>query len=171
MDLKEKVEKLASMGFEDETEIRRALALSGNDVSLAVARLTSSLGDGNGVESPYYGTSEPYEPTDVEMHDITANRAQPRTEAPIGSTTSNGWDNQIQYESGSKKGGTLATTTTTATTLSAHDDVEFPMTHLYELESRLQAETWSVPIGPNESLAVCLLAATKMARRGQKINK
>jgi hypothetical protein len=36
------------------------------------------------------------------------------------------------------------------------DSLEFPTTHLYELESRVLTSSWNVPFGPKESLGRCL---------------
>jgi len=41
-------------------------------------------------------------------------------------------------------------------------EVEFPLTNFYELESRVHTEQWTIPFRQDESLAICLRAATKM---------
>lgn len=44
---------------------------------------------------------------------------------------------------------------------------EFPLTHFYELESRVHTEQWSIPYKRDESLGVCMLATIKMIREGK----
>jgi len=41
-------------------------------------------------------------------------------------------------------------------------EVEFPLTNFYELESRVHTDQWTIPFRQDESLAICLRAATKM---------
>ena len=45
--------------------------------------------------------------------------------------------------------------------------VEFPLTHFYELESRVHTEQWSIPYKREESLGVCMLATIKMIHEGK----
>ena len=42
----------------------------------------------------------------------------------------------------------------------------FPIENLYELEDRVFTEEWSIPYKKDESLAICLVAATKLAKEG-----
>jgi len=42
----------------------------------------------------------------------------------------------------------------------------FPETHLYELESRVFTDQWSIPYKKDESLHKCLAAATKLIDEG-----
>lgn len=44
---------------------------------------------------------------------------------------------------------------------------EFPLTHFYELESRVHTDQWSIPYKREESLAICMVATTKMIREGE----
>ncbi|XP_065904481.1 ubiquitin carboxyl-terminal hydrolase 24-like isoform X2 [Dysidea avara] len=57
-----------------------------------------------------------------------------------------------------------ATPTISATTAQPmrNPEVEFPLTNFYELESRVHTEQWTIPFRQDESLAICLRAATKM---------
>uniref|UniRef100_A0A914XAR3 UBA domain-containing protein n=1 Tax=Plectus sambesii TaxID=2011161 RepID=A0A914XAR3_9BILA len=57
-----------------------------------------------------------------------------------------------------------ASTDTTDDSGPLPDSLEFPTTHLYELESRVLTSSWNVPFGPKESLARCLHAARCLAR-------
>ena len=41
-------------------------------------------------------------------------------------------------------------------------ELEFPATNYYELESRVHTDQWTIPFRQDESLAICLRAATKM---------
>ena len=45
--------------------------------------------------------------------------------------------------------------------------IEFPLTHFYELESRVHTEQWSIPYKREESLAICMIATTKMIKEGE----
>ena len=47
-----------------------------------------------------------------------------------------------------------------------HGSIEFPLTHFYELESRVHTEQWSIPYKRDESLAICMVSAIKMIREG-----
>ena len=44
--------------------------------------------------------------------------------------------------------------------------IEFPLTHFYELESRVHTDQWSIPYKREESLAICMMATTNMIREG-----
>ena len=44
--------------------------------------------------------------------------------------------------------------------------IEFPLTHFYELESRVHTDQWSIPYKRDESLAICMMATTNMIREG-----
>ena len=49
---------------------------------------------------------------------------------------------------------------------SSSSSIEFPLTHFYQLESRVHTEQWSIPYKRDESLAVCMVAAIRMIREG-----
>jgi len=49
------------------------------------------------------------------------------------------------------------------------DSSEFPAANLYELESRIFTDHWSIPYKKEESLGKCLISATQLAEEG-KIN-
>ena len=49
------------------------------------------------------------------------------------------------------------------------EGIEFPTTNLYELESRVLTDHWSIPYKREESLGKCLLASTYLARLGKFI--
>lgn len=46
--------------------------------------------------------------------------------------------------------------------------MEFPTTNLYELESRVFTDHWSIPYKREESLGKCLIASTCLARHGKQ---
>ena len=48
--------------------------------------------------------------------------------------------------------------------------IEFPLTHYYELEGRVHTEQWSIPYKRDESLAICMLAATRMILEGERMS-
>lgn len=47
--------------------------------------------------------------------------------------------------------------------------MEFPTTNLYELESRVFTDHWSIPYKREESLGKCLIASTCLARHGKMV--
>lgn len=47
------------------------------------------------------------------------------------------------------------------------EGIEFPTTNLYELESRVLTDHWSIPYKREESLGKCLIASTYLARLGK----
>lgn len=47
--------------------------------------------------------------------------------------------------------------------------MEFPTTNLYELESRVFTDHWSIPYKREESLGKCLIASTGLARHGKTV--
>ncbi|KAM9762188.1 ubiquitin carboxyl-terminal hydrolase 24 isoform 4-T4 [Menidia menidia] len=139
---------LLCMGFPDPDVIRKALRLAKNDINEAVALLTNeSPGLGYGYEpmesvpSPGLGTSGDGENS--------------------GRTGTGGFDPPPAYhdvvdsersndENGNCSGGSM----------------EFPTTNLYELESRVFTDHWSIPYKREESLGKCLIASTCLARHG-----
>lgn len=48
----------------------------------------------------------------------------------------------------------------------APKSLEFPATHLYNLEERVFTSQWNIPYKREESLGRCLLAATRLAKVG-----
>jgi len=48
--------------------------------------------------------------------------------------------------------------------------MEFPTTNLYELESRVFTDHWSIPYKREESLGKCLIASTCLARHGKCVS-
>ena len=45
-------------------------------------------------------------------------------------------------------------------------NIEFPLTHFYELEGRVHTDQWSIPYRKEESLGKCLLATIAMMNEG-----
>ena len=46
-------------------------------------------------------------------------------------------------------------------------NIEFPLTHFYELEGRVHTDQWSIPYRKEESLGKCLLASIAMMNEGR----
>ena len=46
------------------------------------------------------------------------------------------------------------------------NSMEFPVTNLYELDTRVFQDNWSIPYKREESLGKCLIAATRLAGEG-----
>ena len=151
MDEDENISMLLSMGFPDINEIRRALRLAKNDVNEAVAILTN--------EQPLssYGTIDDLTTTSASADSQTSLVHGPQTESAYSDTLRRSFEDTGGEGSHNKdvemKGG------------EANVDV-FPVTNLYELETRVFQENWSIPYKRDESLAKCLIAAEKLARDG-----
>uniref|UniRef100_A0A3Q2TWF5 ubiquitinyl hydrolase 1 n=1 Tax=Fundulus heteroclitus TaxID=8078 RepID=A0A3Q2TWF5_FUNHE len=139
---------LLCMGFPDPDVIRKALRLAKNDINEAVALLTN--------ESPGLGYG--YEP--MESGPSTGLGTSGDGEN-TGRTGTSGFDPPPAYhdvvdgersndENGNCSGGSM----------------EFPTTNLYELESRVFTDHWSIPYKREESLGKCLIASTCLARHG-----
>uniref|UniRef100_A0A8C4ZNI3 ubiquitinyl hydrolase 1 n=1 Tax=Gadus morhua TaxID=8049 RepID=A0A8C4ZNI3_GADMO len=139
---------LLCMGFPDPVAIRKALRLAKNDINEAVALLTN--------ESPGLGYG--YEP--MESGPTTGSGTGGDGENS-GRTGTGGFDPPPAYhdvvdsersndENGNCSGGSM----------------EFPTTNLYELESRVFTDHWSIPYKREESLGKCLIASTCLARHG-----
>ncbi|XP_061894928.1 ubiquitin carboxyl-terminal hydrolase 24 isoform X2 [Entelurus aequoreus] len=139
---------LLCMGFPDPNVIRKALRLAKNDINEAVALLTN--------ESPGLGYG--YEPMESGPAPALSTSGDGETS---GRTGTGGFDPPPAYhdvvegersndENGNCSGGSM----------------EFPTTNLYELESRVFTDHWSIPYKREESLGKCLIASTCLARHG-----
>ncbi|KAJ0032236.1 hypothetical protein NQD34_002317 [Periophthalmus magnuspinnatus] len=139
---------LLCMGFPDPDVIRKALRLAKNDINEAVALLTN--------ESPGLGYG--YEPMESGP---APNPSSSGDGENSGRSGTGGFDPPPAYhdvvdsernndENGNCSGGSM----------------EFPTTNLYELESRVFTDHWSIPYKREESLGKCLIASTCLARHG-----
>ncbi|XP_023809754.1 ubiquitin carboxyl-terminal hydrolase 24 isoform X4 [Oryzias latipes] len=139
---------LLCMGFPDPDVIRKALRLAKNDINEAVALLTN--------ESPGLGYG--YEPMESGPSPGLGSSGEGENG---GRTGKGGFDPPPAYhdvvegersndENGNCSGGSM----------------EFPTTNLYELESRVFTDHWSIPYKREESLGKCLIASTCLARHG-----
>ncbi|XP_056271460.1 ubiquitin carboxyl-terminal hydrolase 24 isoform X7 [Pseudoliparis swirei] len=150
---------LLCMGFPDPDVIRKALRLAKNDINEAVALLTNeSPGLGYGYEPMESGPA----PGVGSTGDVESGGSSSGTGGGGGRTgTTGGFDPPPAYhdvvdsersndENGNCSGGSM----------------EFPTTNLYELESRVFTDHWSIPYKREESLGKCLIAATCLARLG-----
>ena len=54
--------------------------------------------------------------------------------------------------------------------MASSTSIEFPLTHYYELEGRVHTDQWSIPYKRDESLAICMIATTRMVIEGRKQN-
>ncbi|XP_040263749.1 ubiquitin carboxyl-terminal hydrolase 24 isoform X3 [Bufo bufo] len=127
---------LLCMGFSDTGAIRKALRLAKNDIYEAVALLTN--------ERP--GLDYGYEPMDSGSRGESGGR-------------STGFDPPPAYhevvEPENDENGNCS-----------GENIEFPTTNLYELESRVLTDHWSIPYKREESLGKCLIASTYLAKLG-----
>ncbi|XP_051788643.1 ubiquitin carboxyl-terminal hydrolase 24 isoform X2 [Erpetoichthys calabaricus] len=149
---------LLCMGFPDPVAIRKALRLAKNDINEAVALLTN--------ESPGLGYT--YEPMESGPGQGLGSDGDSGGGGGggggggrgRGGNGSGGFDPPPAYhdvvdgesndENGNCSGG----------------NIEFPTTNLYELESRVFTDHWSIPYKREESLGKCLIASTCLARLG-----
>ncbi|TNM87484.1 hypothetical protein fugu_005705, partial [Takifugu bimaculatus] len=145
---------LLCMGFPDPDVIRKALRLAKNDINEAVALLTN--------ESPGLGYG--YEPMESGPAPSLGSSGEGENS---GRTGTGGFDPPPAYhdvvdsersndENGNCSGGIM----------------EFPTTNLYELESRVFTDHWSIPYKREESLGKCLIAVhlpcQARTRRGRR---
>uniref|UniRef100_A0A671LMJ9 Ubiquitin carboxyl-terminal hydrolase 24 n=1 Tax=Sinocyclocheilus anshuiensis TaxID=1608454 RepID=A0A671LMJ9_9TELE len=139
---------LLCMGFPDPVAIRKALRLAKNDINEAVALLTN--------ESPGLGYG--YEP----MESGPSPGSGPSGDGESsGRTGTGGFDpppayhDVVESERTNDENGNCS-----------GNSMEFPTTNLYELESRVFTDHWSIPYKREESLGKCLIASTCLARLG-----
>ncbi|KAM8875129.1 LOW QUALITY PROTEIN: ubiquitin carboxyl-terminal hydrolase 24 [Spinachia spinachia] len=139
---------LLCMGFPDPDVIRKALRLAKNDINEAVALLTN--------ESPGLGYG--YEPMESGPAPGVGSTGDVET---TGRTGTGGFDPPPAYhdvvdsERSNDENGNCS-----------GESMEFPTTNLYELESRVFTDHWSIPYKREESLGKCLIASTCLARHG-----
>ncbi|XP_062250884.1 ubiquitin carboxyl-terminal hydrolase 24 isoform X5 [Platichthys flesus] len=137
---------LLCMGFPDPDVIRKALRLAKNDINEAVALLTN--------ESPGLGYG--YEPMESGPAPGSGSSGDGENS---GRTGTGGFDPPPAYhdvvdsERSNDENGNCS-----------GESMEFPTTNLYELESRVFTDHWSIPYKREESLGKCLIAATCLAR-------
>ncbi|XP_051510524.1 ubiquitin carboxyl-terminal hydrolase 24 isoform X1 [Myxocyprinus asiaticus] len=139
---------LLCMGFPDPVAIRKALRLAKNDINEAVALLTN--------ESPGLGYG--YEPMESGPSPGSGHSGDGENS---GRTGTGGFDpppayhDVVESERNNDENGNCS-----------GNSMEFPTTNLYELESRVFTDHWSIPYKREESLGKCLIASTCLARLG-----
>ena len=158
MDEDENLSMLLSMGFPDINEIRRALRLAKNDVNEAVAILTN--------EQPLssYGTIDDLTTSSATSSIEKQNTTHgPQTETEYGEFLRRSCDSATGPFG---EGGGCKDVEMKGDGDSLRNADVFPVTHLYELETRVFQDNWSIPYKRDESLGKCLVAAEKLAREG-----
>ncbi|XP_040263748.1 ubiquitin carboxyl-terminal hydrolase 24 isoform X2 [Bufo bufo] len=128
---------LLCMGFSDTGAIRKALRLAKNDIYEAVALLTN--------ERP--GLDYGYEPMDSGSRGESGGRSTGFDPPPA-------YHEVVEPEKNDENGNCSG------------ENIEFPTTNLYELESRVLTDHWSIPYKREESLGKCLIASTYLAKLG-----
>uniref|UniRef100_A0A8C9VNZ6 Ubiquitin specific peptidase 24 n=1 Tax=Scleropages formosus TaxID=113540 RepID=A0A8C9VNZ6_SCLFO len=144
---------LLCMGFPDPVAIRKALRLAKNDINEAVALLTN--------ESPGLGYG--YEPMESGPVSGPGTSGDGESSGRGGSGTGTGgfdpppaYHDVVEGEARSNdENGNCS-----------DGNMEFPTTNLYELESRVFTDHWSIPYKREESLGRCLVASACLARLG-----
>ena len=81
-----------------------------------------------------------------------------------GTMTDLSLDVDMKYASNSAAGDTSSVAA--AAEGSSDNNMEFPVTNLYELDTRVFQDNWSIPYKRDESLGKCLVAATRLAGEG-----
>ncbi|XP_063092629.1 ubiquitin carboxyl-terminal hydrolase 24 isoform X1 [Cavia porcellus] len=150
---------LLCMGFSDPAAIRKALRLAKNDINEAVALLTNER---PGLD---YGG---YEPMD------SGGGPGPGGGGGGGPRGDGGGEGGPSRGGGSGGGFDPPPAYHEVVDAEKNDEngncsgegIEFPTTNLYELESRVLTDHWSIPYKREESLGKCLLASTYLARLG-----
>ncbi|MGH0142813.1 UNVERIFIED_CONTAM: hypothetical protein FKN15_076647 [Acipenser sinensis] len=134
---------LLCMGFPDAVAIRKALRMAKNDINEAVALLTN--------ESPGLGYG--YEPMESGPGPSGDGESSGRSGAERAILLSfSTYYFQIVVKNSDENGN------------GSRGNVEFPTTNLYELESRVFTDHWSIPYKREESLGKCLIASTCLAK-------
>uniref|UniRef100_T1IKX5 ubiquitinyl hydrolase 1 n=1 Tax=Strigamia maritima TaxID=126957 RepID=T1IKX5_STRMM len=132
----ESVVTLLSMGFPDECEVRRALRIAKNDLNEAVAVLTNDQSSQNYL---------------MDVNEAEVEMANSKNKEIVSSVPPS-YEEVVESE---KNGGNKP-----------ESPVEFPVANLYELESRVFVESWSIPYKREESLGKCLLATIRLSKEG-----
>ena len=163
----EALDQLIAMGFE-ELMARQALIGANNDVSLAISFLTEQQESSDTVELDrvtHYGSRSDSPPPLVNndetvdvFHDADNGNLPSYEQAMLV-------DDELQTSNGTGEAQGSDEVEADGTVSSAIE--EFPLTNLYELESRVFTESWSIPFRRHESLGKCLLASTALAKIGE----
>lgn len=155
------VKSMLSMGFADAALIRRALVIAKNDLNVAVGLLTDDTGN-----------MELYE--DAEMRDTETQHGSDEGEMDIPSLDNINKDTEEGdvFEDSSGEPPPYDEVVNSGEIDISKDNpesgpLEFPTTHLYELEGRVFGESWSIPFKKEESLGKCLIFSTRFAKEGQ----
>uniref|UniRef100_A0A673IBS6 Ubiquitin carboxyl-terminal hydrolase 24 n=1 Tax=Sinocyclocheilus rhinocerous TaxID=307959 RepID=A0A673IBS6_9TELE len=139
---------LLCMGFPDPVAIRKALRLAKNDINEAVALLTN--------ESPGLGYGyEPMESGPSPGSGLSGDGENSGRTGTGGFDPPPAYHDVVESERSNDENGNCS-----------GNSMEFPTTNLYELESRVFTDHWSIPYKREESLGKCLIASTCLARLG-----
>uniref|UniRef100_A0A673MZ36 Ubiquitin carboxyl-terminal hydrolase 24 n=1 Tax=Sinocyclocheilus rhinocerous TaxID=307959 RepID=A0A673MZ36_9TELE len=139
---------LLCMGFPDPVAIRKALRLAKNDINEAVALLTN--------ESPGLGYGyEPMESGPSPGSGLSGDGENSGRTGTGGFDPPPAYHDVVESERTNDENGNCS-----------GNSMEFPTTNLYELESRVFTDHWSIPYKREESLGKCLIASTCLARLG-----
>lgn len=153
------VKSMLSMGFADAALIRRALVIAKNDLNVAVGLLTDDSGNMELYEDAEMRDTETQHGSDEGEMDIPSldNINKDTEEGDVFANDSGEPPPYDEVVSGNDKENTDS------------GPLEFPTTHLYELEGRVFGESWSIPFKKEESLGKCLIFSARFAQEGQCI--
>ncbi|KAL7985042.1 hypothetical protein Chor_003612 [Crotalus horridus] len=156
---------LLCMGFPDAAAIRRALRLAKNDINEAVALLTNerpglhyepmdSSGGGGGETSGQGGPQQSGGSRGGGDGDSSGGVNGGGGSGTSGFDPPPAYHEVVENEKNDENGNCSG------------ESIEFPTTNLYELESRVLTDHWSIPYKREESLGKCLIASTYLVRLG-----
>ena len=195
--LEENVQSLIGMGLEDEEQIRRVLEECGNDFEAALqvllpdperqnsydmeTHVDSSDSDRDSTTVSYSLEDERIREVDDSMEyrrddSIGEERPRPQHDEKLpsydevvdehkvlpGSEGDPAPDEDIEEA--------MPQPVAPADRSNSCSNIEFPLTHFYELEGRVHTDQWSIPYRKEESLGKCLLASIAMMNEGTHTN-
>ena len=154
------VKSMLSMGFADAALIRRALVIAKNDLNVAVGLLTDDTANMDLYEDAEMRDTETQHGSDEGEMDIPSldNITKDTEEGDVFEDSSGEpppYDEVVNTEDKENKDNLES------------GPLEFPTTHLYELEGRVFGESWSIPFKREESLGKCLIYSARFAQEGK----
>lgn len=168
------VKKLRQLGVtQRDDEIRQVLSDVGNDLDKALSHLQANGKENHEMEVE---TVPNKEDEIVVVEDHFGNAGAPPMEggeadlpppyeeaAQAEETTEK--DEPPPHAEGVQLGKRKLNISSSPSMPSSYDpELQFPVTNFYELEGRVHADSWSIPVRKDESLAKCLKAAIRLAK-------
>ena len=190
--LEEKVQSLIGMGLEDEEQVRRVLEECGNDFEAAIqvllpdperqnsydmeTHVDSSDSDRDSTTVSYSLEDERIREIDDSMEyrrddSMGEERPRPHHDDKLPSYDEVVDEHKVLPGSDPAPEDDIEDvppqSTAPAERTNSTSNIEFPLTHFYELEGRVHTDQWSIPYRKEESLGKCLLASIAMMNEGE----